>query len=93
MSAIPSESPAAPDDPEPTLQDIFSAVTNCNMSLSALTDEVKGVKTEITFVRQDIQKLRERAEALEGRVNSLEGDMAPMKRDLSYNVPLTSQAG
>lgn len=29
------------NDPEPTLCDIFSAVTSCNMSVFALADELK----------------------------------------------------
>lgn len=50
-----------PDGPEPTLCDIFSAVTSCNSSIAALASEVKGVRIEITFLRQGMQKLRDRS--------------------------------
>lgn len=76
---------------EPTLRDIFAAVNTCNISIAALTTEIKGVKTEITLLRQDTQRLRERTSALEGRVSSIEDDMAPMQRDLTYNNHLLSQ--
>lgn len=42
--------------PEPTLRDIFTAVTSCNISLTSLTSEIKGVKLELNLVRQDMQK-------------------------------------
>lgn len=48
-----------PAGPEPTLQAIFSAVTSCNFSITALASEVKGVKAEMSFLRQDMQKFRD----------------------------------
>lgn len=51
--AVPYASSPDAEEPEPTLHDILSAVTACNMSISALTDELKGVKAEISFVRHD----------------------------------------
>lgn len=77
-------------DGEPTLCDIFVAVTSCNVSISALTDEINGVKAAITFMRHDMQKLWERASALEGRVGSIEDDLALLHRDVSYNTHLTA---
>lgn len=80
-----------PDNSEPTLRDIFSAVTACTMSISTLANEIKGVKAEISFVWQDMQKLRERTAAIEGRISAVEDDIAPMQRDLQYNCHLTAQ--
>lgn len=54
-------------------------MTAGNASIAALTDE------------QDMQKLWERTSALEGRVSSMKDDIAPLQRDLSYNVHLTAQ--
>lgn len=48
--AMPPASSVDTEEPEPTLRDILSAVTSCNLSISALTDEFKGVKAEISFV-------------------------------------------
>lgn len=66
-------------------------MTSCNISIVALSTEIKGVKAEISFLRQDTQKLRERTSALEERVSSVEDDMEPMRRDLTYNNHLVSQ--
>lgn len=77
---------------EPTLQDIFTAVTSCNTSIAALTAKIKGVKSEITFLQQDPQKLRERTNiCFRGQSDSLEDDMAPMQRDHTYNSHLIVQ--
>ena len=96
--STPGQAPArtqGPESPtiegEPTLRDIFTAVTSCNVSLAALTTEVKGMKSEISFLRQDAQKLRERTSALEERVSTIEDGMGPMQRDLAYNNHLVDQ--
>lgn len=87
-----SHAPSSPNtDGECTLWDIFTAVNICNVSIAALTAEIKGVKSEITFLQQDTQKLRERTSALEGRVSCIEDDTVPMQRDLTYNNHLLSQ--
>ena len=89
--ARPQTSTSPEADTEPTLRDIFAVVTSNNLSITALSAELKGIKTEITFLRHDNQKLRERTSALEGRVSSIEDDMAPMQRDLTYNNHLLTQ--
>lgn len=87
-----TQTPSMPvDNTEPTLRDILSAVTVCNKSISHLTDEVKGVKAEISYVRQDMQKLRERTAAIESRVSVMEDDLVPMQRDLKYNCHVVDQ--
>lgn len=78
------------EEPEPTLRNILMAVTSCNTSITVLTDEIKGVKAEISFVRQDMQKLRERTSALEGRVSTLE-NMAPLQRYVRYHGQFSAQ--
>lgn len=72
---------ASSPEQEPTLRDIFSAVTSCNLSITALASEVKGMKTEMSFLRQDMQKLKDRTSAIEGRISIIEDDWAPMQRD------------
>ena len=87
-----TQGPGSPTiEGEPTLRDIFTAVTSCNVSLAVLTTEVKGMKSEISFLRQDAQKMRERTSALEERVSTIEDDMGPMQRDLTYNNHLIDQ--
>lgn len=66
-------------------------VTSCNHSITALSDEIKEVKAEISYVRHDMHKLRERTAALEGRLSTVEDDMTPMQRDLKYNCHPTEQ--
>lgn len=70
--------------PEPTLRDIFTAVTSCNASVTALTSEIRGVKLELNLVRQDMQKLRDRTAALEDRVSNVEDEVAPLQRELRH---------
>lgn len=53
-------------EPEPTLRDILSAVTSCNLSFTVLATEVKGMKAQISFIRQDMQKLRDHTSAIRG---------------------------
>lgn len=73
-------------DPEPTLRDIFTALTTCTSSIADLTGEVKGMKVEISLVRHDMQKLREHTSALEGRLGTLEEEWEPCKEMLvMYN--------
>lgn len=66
------------EGPEPTLRDIMSDVTSCNLSISVLADELKEVKAEISYLRQDMQKLRDRTSALDGRVSTVEDDIVSM---------------
>lgn len=89
--AMPSLPSMDAEDPKPTLREIFATVTSCNSSITALTDDLKGAKAEISFVRQDMQKSWERTSALEGQVSTIEDDMATLQRDVKYNGQLTAQ--
>lgn len=68
---------------EPTLRDIFAAITSCNVSITTLITEIKRVKLELNLVRQDMQKLRDRTAALEDRVSNVE-DVIPLQREVRH---------
>lgn len=74
--------------PQPTLRDIFSAVTSSNLSITALAMEVKGMKAEMSFLRQDMQKLRDCTSTIEGSINTIEDDWAPMQRESHAQQPI-----
>lgn len=79
------------EDAEPTLRDITAVVTNCNSLITALTDEIKEVKAEVSFICHYMQKLHERTSALKGCVSTVEDNKAPLMRDVKHNVILTAQ--
>lgn len=83
--------PSIPDtqDPEPTLREIFAAITSCNTNLSSLTTEFKGVKIEVALIRQDMQKLRDCTVAMEGRMSTIEDDVAPLQHEVRQVQSLT----
>lgn len=68
---------ALPLEKEPTLTDVFMAVSACNGSLKDLCEQMKGVKEDLILVRQDLQKTAERT-ALEGKFSQLEDDISPI---------------
>lgn len=72
----------ATQKPEPTLREIFAAVTSCNTNLSNLTTELMGEKIELTLVRQDMKKLINRTAALEGCMSNTEDDAAPLQHEV-----------
>lgn len=76
--------------PEPTLRDIFAAVTSCSTSITALTSEIKGVKLELKLVRQDMLKLRDRNAALEDRMSNVEDEVVPLQREIRLMQSITS---
>lgn len=93
LQALPSMRPGTDPsdmDHEPTLREIFSAVTTGNIHIAELAGEVKGMKVELSLVRQDMQKLRDRTAALEGRVGSLEDEWQPLQRDVKYLQTVSS---
>ncbi|XP_018425358.1 PREDICTED: LINE-1 type transposase domain-containing protein 1 [Nanorana parkeri] len=67
---------------EPTISDVFSAVQLCNAALTSLTDQVQGMRADISFMRHDLQKVRDRTSALEGRVSGLEDTTTPLLSDV-----------
>lgn len=52
MSGIP--------EAEPTIKDVFLAVTKSNTTLTTLLEHVGKVQAGISFIRQDLQTVRER---------------------------------
>lgn len=71
-----------PSEKEPTLMDVFLAVSACNGSLKDLCEQMKGVKEDLTLVRQDLQKTAERTTVLEGRVSQIEDDISPLIKEV-----------
>lgn len=55
---------------------------SCKSSLCELSDQLKGIKEELSFVRHDVQKGREQTTVLEGRISSVEYDLNPIKQEI-----------
>lgn len=67
---------------EPTIRDVFSAISACNTTLTTLNLHMGGLKTDMTHVRQDLQKMNERMVAAEGRISTVEDQLTPMQKEL-----------
>lgn len=62
-------------DSEPTIRDIFSAVSSCNANLVTLNLHMGDLKEEMVHVRHDLQKMTDRVKAAEDRISNVEDQL------------------
>lgn len=82
------EDAVSPDtvSPEPTIRDIFSAVTSCNASLAALTQHMGDLKNDMGHVRQDLRKINERVKEAEERISRVEDQLPTLSQTVKTHT-------
>ncbi|KAE8587398.1 hypothetical protein XENTR_v10021959 [Xenopus tropicalis] len=79
--------------PAPTTQDILTAITTCQSTLTAtLTAKIEEVKVELSLLKQDVQNIRDRTRAIEERVSTLEDCTTPLPNEITQLHKLIKQA-
>lgn len=72
------------EDPptEPTMRDVYSAISACNTTLASLHVHIGDLKADMSYVRKDMQAINERVKATEERISTVEDQLSPMSKDL-----------
>lgn len=76
ITSMSFQSVEEPQD-EPTLRDIMSVVSTCNISLQTLNEHMGNLKEDMDRVRQDVLQMNERVKAVEDRVSMVEDRLPP----------------
>lgn len=88
----PDESPGAAAassmdaTPEPTIRDIFAAVSTCNASLDTLNHHMGDLKSDMVHVRQDLKKITDRVREAETRIGQVEDQLLPLSQAVKSNT-------
>lgn len=67
---------------EPTIKDVFLAISTCNTTLNSLNLHVSSLKADMAFVRQDMQQIKERVKEAEVRISTVEDQLPPIHKEL-----------
>lgn len=59
-------------DPEPSIGDVFAAITSYNSTITTLNAHMDNLKTDMSLLRQDMRQFDERLKAAEVRISSME---------------------
>lgn len=73
---------------EPTLKDVFTAISSCNSALAGLSMQVGSMQEQLSLMRQDIQKVNERTTVVEGKVSDIEDKLPPLSRNIQRHDQL-----
>lgn len=67
---------------EPTMRDVYAAISTCNSTLASLHVHIGDLKHDMSYVRKDLQAINERVKATEERISAVEDQLPPMSKDL-----------
>lgn len=81
-SLLSPASPTGTEDagPEPTIKDIFAAISSCNANLMTLNIHMGDLKSDMAHVRRDLQAMSDRVKAAEDRVSNVEDQLPPLAK-------------
>lgn len=65
---------------EPTIRDIFAAISSCNANLVTLNLHMGDLKDEMLHVRQDLHKMNDRVKAAEDRISQVEDQLPSLSK-------------
>lgn len=71
---------------QPTLKDVFSAISVCNATLQTLNLHIGGLKEEMVHVRQEIRQINDRVKEAENRVSTVEDQLPPMSKAIQSHA-------
>lgn len=71
-----------PQGAEPTIGDVFSAISACNSTLSTLTSHISDLRSDMSLIRHDLQSINERVKGAEDRIGGLEDQLPPLHADM-----------
>lgn len=72
----------ATPDAEPTMRDVYAAISSCNATLASLNAHIGDLKHDMSYVRKDLQAITVRVTATEERISEVEDQISPMTTEL-----------
>lgn len=64
------------------MKDILLAVNVCKITLSDLSDQLKGIRTDLAMLKRDMQEVCARTTVLEERLSQVEDDVNPLRQEV-----------